>query len=293
MLGQDPGQLPAGDRRECGEAGPHDLLLQAECGETTAIAYGCSRSSVWTFVGEHLRHLPSSRTPAASVRAVRERQPGPHLPPRGLLLRQRRLAGPDDGRRVLRRSGIALQRARRDVLPARPGRDLRAQEAAPSRPSLTPSCSSLTRSPPSPGCASSSSASRSPWPNIQPEYLKEIATAGERPDQLPDLRELLEQNFIQESAGSLGSPRPTQGRAPRATPQPRPAAYLRHLRGRAADRSRRFRGEAAVLAGFKKAWADSDYDTIVKVGARLPQDYLVELPAVLAYVRNARSRLSR
>ena len=126
---------------------------------------------------------------------------------------------------------------------------------------------------------------------LQPEYLKEVATAGERPDQLPDLRELLEQNFIQEAIGAW------------AVPDPRKVEHLEQLRNRDLLRTfdsyaagsgplRRFRGEA-VLAGFKKAWADSDYNTIVKVGARLPQDYLVELPAVLAYVRNARSRQSR
>ncbi len=128
--------------------------------------------------------------------------------------------------------------------------------------------------------------------DIQPEYLKEIATAGERPDQLPDLRELLEQNFVQDEATGAWS-----------VPDPRKLEHLEQLRNRDLLRTfdtyaagtgmlTRFRGEA-VLAGFKKAWADSEYATIVKVGARLPQEYLVELPAVLAYVRNATARLNR
>jgi len=108
---------------------------------------------------------------------------------------------------------------------------------------------------------------------IQPEYLQEIATGGERPDQLPDLRELLEQNFIQDPSGAW------------AVPDPRKVEHLEQMRDRDLLRTfdtyatgsgmlGRFRGEA-VLAGFKKAWAANDYDVIVKVAGRLPQDYLV------------------
>ena len=49
----------------------------------------------------------------------------------------------------------------------------------------------------------------------------------------------------------------------------------------------------AFAALFKKAWAENDYATITKVGRRLPQEYLVELPAVLAYVRNATARVGQ
>ena len=60
-------------------------------------------ASVWAFVGEHLKHLPIVEDTGSRRSGGPRTASRPHLPPRRLLLRQRRLAGTHDGRGVLRR----------------------------------------------------------------------------------------------------------------------------------------------------------------------------------------------
>jgi hypothetical protein len=125
---------------------------------------------------------------------------------------------------------------------------------------------------------------------IQPEFMKELQRTAESWSELPDLKVLLEENFVRGSGGDHWT-----------VPDPRRAEHLAQLRrvellkvfgsyldGRGA--LTRFRGEA-VLAGFKDAWADGNYQRIIDVGARLPTDALVELPAAVHYIRNARKRV--
>lgn len=257
---------------------------------TTQAIASAGGSSVWTFVGEHLRHLPVVEDAGTKARAVRERHPDRIYHRVVSYYVSAGLPVPMTAGEFY--AGLESHYNERDGMYFRPDqvetyerKKLTFRALADAELFVTDEKSAvawlrqqLKRKPQA-------------MAELQPEYLKEVATAGERPDQLPDLRELLEQNFIQEANGSW------------AVPDPRKVEHLEQLRNRDLLRTfdsyaagngplRRFRGEA-VLAGFKKAWSDSDYNTIVKVGARLPQDYLVELPAVLAYVRNARSRLSR
>jgi hypothetical protein len=45
-----------------------------------------------------------------------------------------------------------------------------------------------------------------------------------------------------------------------------------------------------VRAGFKRAWAERDYRTIVQVAQRLPESVLQEDPGLLMYYDNALMR---
>ena len=47
----------------------------------------------------------------------------------------------------------------------------------------------------------------------------------------------------------------------------------------------------AVRAGFKKAWGEKDYQTIVEVGRKLPEKILQEDDKLLMYYDNAQIRL--
>jgi hypothetical protein len=125
---------------------------------------------------------------------------------------------------------------------------------------------------------------------IQPEYMKELQRAADSWSELPDLKVLLEENFVRNTSGDAWM-----------VPDPRKAEHLEQLRtaellkvfsGYLEGRGTltRFRGEA-ILAGFKQAWADTNYRRILTVGDRLPTDALIELPAAMHYIRNARKRL--
>lgn len=270
-----------------------DLMISCYKPASTTVEVVTNRNpaeSVWSFVGEHLRHLPIAESTGTKLRPVRERNPDRIYHRVVSYYVSAGLPVPMTAGEFY--AGLEQHYNERDGMYFRPDqveayerkkmtfKDLDVAElfVTDEKSAVAWLRQQLKRRPQA-------------MSEIQPDYLKEIATAGERPDQLPDLRELLEQNFVQEASGAW------------AVPDPRKVEHLEQLRTRDLLRTyetyasgsgplHRFRGEA-VLAGFKKAWAESDYETITKVGRRLPQEYLVELPAVLAYVRNATARLGR
>jgi hypothetical protein len=65
--------------------------------------------------------------------------------------------------------------------------------------------------------------------------------------------------------------------------------YLEEL-SKSKKKLRQFRTEA-VRAGFKTAWGNKDYQTIVDVGQRLPEKILQEDSTMLMYYDNAQIRL--
>jgi len=84
-------------------------------------------------------------------------------------------------------------------------------------------------------------------------------------------------------------------------PDPNKAQDLERLRERSLLREFRqyaegkgrlkvFRKEA-VVTGFRRAWRDKDYATIVQVARRLPSRVLQEDPALLMYYDNAAGRV--
>lgn len=258
--------------------------------ETAAAVASSSGTSVWTFVGEHLKHLPIVEESNSLARVVRERSPDRIYHRVVAYYVSAGLPVPLTASEFY--TGLEANFNERDGMYFRPDQVEAYERKKMTFKTLADAVLFVTDEK-SAVAWLRQLLKRKPRPmsEIQPAYLQEVATAGERPDRLPDLRELLEQNFIQNPDGAW------------AVPDPRKVEHLEQMRTRDLLRTfdsyasgtgslARFRGEA-VLAGFKKAWADNDYDVIVRVGARLPQDYLVELPAVLAYVRNARSRLSR
>lgn len=257
---------------------------------TAAIASSSAAESVWSFVGEHLTHLPIVEDSGPKLRSVRERNPDRVYHRVVSYYVSSGLPVPMTAGEFY--AGLEQHYNERDGMYFRPDqvetyerkkmtfKELEAAELfiTDEKSAVAWLRQQLKRKPQT-------------MAEIQPEYLKEVATSGERPDLLPDLRELLEQNFIQQQTGVW------------AVPDPRKVEHLEQLRTRDLLRTfesyasgtgalHRFRGEA-VLAGFKVAWAANDYATITKVARRLPQEYLVELPAVLAYVRNATARLGR
>lgn len=271
-----------------------DLMISCykpDAATTASIAAaGGADATVWTFVGEHLRHLPVVEVTAGVLRPVRERHPDRIYHRVVSYYVSAGLPVPMTAAEFY--SGLDAHYNERDGMYFRPDqvetyerKRMTFRELATAELFVTDEKSAVSWL--------RQQLKRKPqtMAEIQPDYLREISTSGERPDQLPDLRELLEQNFVQDSSGAW------------AVPDPRKLEHLEQLRQRDLLRTfdayvndtgplHRFRGEA-VLAGFKHAWSQSQYDTIVKVARRLPQDYLVELPAVLAYVRNARSRLGQ
>ncbi len=157
-------------------------------------------------------------------------------------------------------------------------------------------------------------------------FMKEIQHISKY-DKLPELDVLLEQNFIQYNG--VG-PVPSQIHAYLSTnfkelrgldkedlklkskaldrwyvPDPNKQADLEKLReksllrefdsyveeiGKSKKKLKQFRLEA-IRAGFKKAWGEKDYKTIVEVGGKIPENVLQEDDKLLMYYDNAQIRL--
>lgn len=124
-----------------------------------------------------------------------------------------------------------------------------------------------------------------PYSEIQPAFLSELGNGLADWEELPELRELLEQNFVQDDEGRW------------YVPDPKKAADLEKLRRRSLLREfesylsgsgklTKFRSEA-VRAGFDDAWDRREFELIVKIGKRLPSDVLVEDPTLRYFVDNA------
>lgn len=121
--------------------------------------------------------------------------------------------------------------------------------------------------------------------DIQPAFMRELQSGIASWEELPELRSMLEANFVDDGAGRWMVPDPKKSEH---LEQLRTRELLREFESYAESRGslEKFRSEA-VRAGFKQAWADRAFDRIVGVGRRLPSDALVEDSALLHYFRNA------
>ena len=121
--------------------------------------------------------------------------------------------------------------------------------------------------------------------DVQPLFMREMQSSVASWEEMPDLREMLEGNFVTDGSGRWSVPDPKKAED---LDQLRTRALLREFEGYKDGRGplTRFRTEA-IRAGFKAAWAAKDYATVTTVGRRLPSDVFIEDSALLHYFRNA------
>jgi hypothetical protein len=128
---------------------------------------------------------------------------------------------------------------------------------------------------------------RPTYQQIQPRFLKELHQAGH--ERLPELSELLHQNFLEDDDNRWYVPDPNRQLD---LEKLRDKALLQEFAEYKTSKQKRlkvFRTEA-IRAGFKSAWAARDYQTIVSVAERLPQDVVQEDQTILMYYDNASMR---
>lgn len=107
-------------------------------------------------------------------------------------------------------------------------------------------------------------------------------------ESLPELRDLLEENFLKDPSERYYLPDPAKESDLQAL---REKGLLRefavYLKGK--GRLKTFRLEA-VRAGFSRAWKERDYPTILQVAERLPARVFEDDPQLMMYADNARLR---
>ncbi|HEC35970.1 MAG TPA: DNA methylase, partial [Anaerolineae bacterium] len=124
------------------------------------------------------------------------------------------------------------------------------------------------------------------YQDLQPKFLRELHKA--RHEALPELSEMLAQNFLKDEQDRWYVPDPARQED---LEKLRERSLLREFQeyAQGKGRLRVFRTEA-VRAGFKHAWHERDYRLIVKVAERLPESVLQEDASLLMYYDNALMR---
>jgi DNA modification methylase/DNA-directed RNA polymerase subunit RPC12/RpoP len=130
-------------------------------------------------------------------------------------------------------------------------------------------------------------ASPRTYQEIQPEFLRELRQL--KHEKMPELRDLLEENFLQDDAGKWYVPDVNkQSDLEKLRDKKLLKEFDEYREGK--GRLRVFRTEA-VRSGFKHCWREKDYETIVNIGERLPENVVQEDPGILMYYDNALTRI--
>ena len=126
------------------------------------------------------------------------------------------------------------------------------------------------------------------YQEIQPLYMQELHQS--RQEKMPELLDMLKENFVQDEKGAWYVPDLTNAAD---LAKVRRKALLKEFWDSCATgrgKLKVFRMEA-IRAGFDECWKTRDFKTIVSVGERMPEAVLQEDPALLMYYDNACSRV--
>lgn len=125
------------------------------------------------------------------------------------------------------------------------------------------------------------------YSQIQPKFVQELRTL--KYEEMPELIQLLEENFINDNNGKWYIPDPTKlGDIIKLREKRLIKEFEEYLNGKGKLKS--FRTEA-IRAGFAKLWKDKDYENIVKVADRLPESVIQEDDKLLMYYDISLSRI--
>lgn len=128
---------------------------------------------------------------------------------------------------------------------------------------------------------------RQTFGELQPNFLKN--GQPQRHEIMPDLLEILEQNFLKDGEGRWFVP-DVNRQADLEKIREKELLKEFELYHNTKGKIKAFRTEA-VRTGFKQAWAARDFATIVSVAKKLPEAVLQEDSALLMYYDNARTIL--
>jgi predicted RNA-binding Zn-ribbon protein involved in translation (DUF1610 family) len=117
------------------------------------------------------------------------------------------------------------------------------------------------------------------YQEIQPEFLKQLRQ--QKHEVLPELADLLEENFLEDDNGRWYVPDPAKaGDLEKLRLKALLREFKTYIEGE--KRLRQFRTEA-VRAGFAEAYKERNWQVILKVAERLPVNVLQEDPDLLMY----------
>ncbi|MEX0981358.1 MAG: DNA methyltransferase [Bacteroidales bacterium] len=131
------------------------------------------------------------------------------------------------------------------------------------------------------------------YQDIQPKWMQAI-TAIRKGDILPELSNILEQNFIQEPDGSWRVPNLNESKDRDIIREKALLkefnTYIELANNPKSKRMKEVRVEA-LRAGFKHCWDVKDFQTIIEISNKIPQNLLLEDEQLLMYYDIAKDRM--
>lgn len=240
--------------------------------------------AVWEFVQQHLHHLPVHLQKGNSTTAVIERSPKILYDRLITFYLMRNLPVPVDAPAF--QAGLRQRFTERDgmiFLPEQASEYDRKKATAPEFVQL-----SLIVSTEDEGVQwlrQQLAEHRQTYQDLHPKWLTAI-TPARKGDILPELRDLLAQNFIQLPNGSWRNPDPTEAADRNIL---RTKALLKEFDGyvalanvKGAKKLKEVRVEA-LRVGFQSAVERKDYATVLTLGDRIPQNLLLEDEKLLMF----------
>ncbi|MQN00459.1 MAG: site-specific DNA-methyltransferase [bacterium LCO1.1] len=129
---------------------------------------------------------------------------------------------------------------------------------------------------------------RMTYAELQPKFMKELQAVDKR-EKMPELLEILEENFLKDDDGKWYIPDLTKsGDLAKLREKNLLKEFQTYLESK--GKLKVFRSEA-IRAGFSKLWKDKDYAAIVAVAERLPEQTIQEDPNLLMYYDISLSRV--
>lgn len=248
--------------------------------------------SVWAFVREHLLHLPVHLAKEGSTTAIVERSPKILFDRLITFYLMRNMPVPIDARDF--QEGLKQRFAERDGMYFLPDQAAEYDEKKIKAPQFVQLSLIVTNE---------SDAIEWLKDKLRKQTMKyqditndfKIATQALRKgDTLPELIDILEQNFIKEPDGRWRTPDPNEAKDREAL---RTKMLLKAFNGYVAAISqpkakklKEVRVEA-LRVGFKTCWEQKDFKTIVTLGDMIPQSILLEDEKLLMYYDIAKDRV--
>lgn len=133
-----------------------------------------------------------------------------------------------------------------------------------------------------------SGSGRQTYAELQPKFMQELK-AVDKTEKMPELQEILEENFLKDDDGKWYIPDLTKsGDLAKLREKNLLKEFQSYLESK--GKLKVFRSEA-IRAGFSKLWKDKDYKSIVAVAERLPEQTIQEDPNLLMYYDISLSRV--
>lgn len=133
-----------------------------------------------------------------------------------------------------------------------------------------------------------SGSGRMTYQDLQPKFMKEVKAVDKR-EKMPELLEILEENFLKDDDGKWYIPDLTKsGDLAKLREKNLLKEFQSYLESK--GKLKVFRSEA-IRIGFAKLWKDKDYRSIVAVAERLPEATIQEDPNLLMYYDISLSRV--